>query len=1612
MKKIFMLFGALMLMLNVATAQDCPFRVKFEVTPASCYNNGKVAYAMTNSSGEVITSAGSFTEVRAYYIEQGDTAKHYSGRYLVNASGNMVYPNGWDTLTVDYGTYTIGVEALCWDGSTFVKKDTQTVLTIPTTYVKPSASSLYVTANTEDGFGRRPSLNCVNTGRVQLKIEDGRFPYTVFVVNHNTGDTLRVDTFDEPQYTGTDLTLYNYKDYYTFDSLPPGDWDFYLVDGCDYGLPRTGQKVEVVDYPLLDYVEVYASSGNMHDSNVVKINAVLDKDYAYYNKLLPDHVEYRFTYDGVPSSDWKPFPPVLNGFRALLTDTLASANQYCDIWGKDIKLEYHRKYCNDAVISKTFHLYKPNDNYFVRDSSDIRDSLEEPPYTCDDLYYWHRWYHEIRYKYNDPYDITKNEDDPYYRHHYTHPLTWVYYDTELDSVIKTEVVSNISSESRLYDTDVEAVYGDFSSYTMSNPLNLPIRRTLVDANGCVIYTRFDSLPYCYDHGPEIVDWQMYHTQGDHCCATQGSIGVREHFHSEVDPDGTIIKLERSPYDNRYNFEAVYSSATQSWTIHRSSFENVATIKGGNDGLSMELRDYCLPSGPYHFSIITPCHEFILKDTIAFPDVYSTKMIEEPLFTSHQQCTDMYITYTQGKFARESRNTSLTDGLPLPVVTTELPTYFQIIEGPTGGYDGTLHQVNEPIRISMPGDFVVKIAPSTSLYVCDLPDYYDTIHYGGPTVEFVYAYAFLCDSTSTQGTAYVKGTNGTPPYTYTLFNDIDKQGDTIEVITMSDTTQPAIFSDKAMNSRHEMSCSIEDACGAYFHVNFYPRTMADLQKIWFDGGLQVMETCEGSTISAHALEIASILQYEWYNPAGTLIDSVSSPSIFIPREAQSGWYKVVIRNSGCQDSIVDSVRLTVKEAPTISLSQTMEICPGEEANLSFTPTSPLGTDTPMEFTIAFSNGDGIETKTYHTTSGVPVNDTYITFTDAKIYPLSNSDGNCDYTWADEHDTIRIMMKKNIADACTLLGSYDTVCYGSDALFAARSTMEKPYTIRWYSDYELTHLLKEETMTATGSDTSFYDTLALTHHAEVFVAIEKDGYCPTVYGLPTNSVNMTNGSTEIPCGKIYRLYDDGGATGDYSVGTNVRHTYTTTDGKPITIHFEELNLSETSHLFIISGTELNVDSVLFDLTAGSPNPGLISSNGNALTLYFMPGMKTAAGWSAIVEHSPGMAVADVWKKNAVVIRDEVCQSQTNTYDDPYGVVPNVVADLSILNKNLRKAGTYTYTQTIPEADVHGCDSTVTFILTVNPPAHHDTTVVTTNFIINEQGGYLWPVDGRTYTTTGRYSKRTGLPNGCDSLDILDFIVLQIDTTDNEICRDDTTKLGVSVTTPELTFRDELIPPTIAIGDVLCDDGSIMKVDSFLASGKVAKGVVFYVDTTGVHGWAVSLAAEVEMPWARTEVRTQVRSKIIYDNQFNAMFDQDGYANTLAIKSSAEAAEGNDFETNAPAVYYCYYYDHHTFQAGETHLGWFMGSSTQMATLFVSRFRVNTILSKLSQEYDSRVSLLGGGSSSTYNLRYFTSSECNSSSVISCPESNGRGNLGSALSWYISKNENYVSRPIVSF
>lgn len=1523
MKRLITIFAVIALFVSALSAQNCNLKVKFEIIPATCYNNGKVAYALVNDADEVYnTIPSNLSQVRIYYKVNEEDSAHY----------HAPSTGGWDTLVVDYGTYIVGVEALCNNGGGYTKVDTHTVITIPTTYTKPSASALYVTATQLTDYGKHPTLNCMESGRIQLKIEDGRFPYTVTVKRHGASEVYRTLVFDTNQYKGTNDKLYNYKDYYTIENMPEGDWDFYVVDGCEYGLPRTGQHVNVIGFPKLDYVEIYASSGNFIDFNVVKINAVLDEDYAYYSELLPQFAEYRFTYgDAFPASEWRPFP-IIENYRTTLYDTV-NTDKYCDLRGKNITLEFKLTHCSDTTIYRTFQYNKPNPNYFETDHSDIRDSNKTSGDPCVDLWYYHTRMYSIRYysdlfyygTYNPSY-ANRDNDHPYYRYHYTHPLTWIYTDKNTNQIIKRDTVSNISTWSYLYDTDITASYGSF----FGNTLKLPIERKLVDAKGCEQFITFDTLLFKYDTGSQVTSWKIENSTSEHCCKDKRWVKVYEHYHSDADPDGTIVRLVRSPYNNRYNFEAVYSSATHRWTVTKSSLENVADVVGENDGLSLLLSDYCLPSGPYEFDVITACDSFRLKKNVGFQDIYSTEMTQTPVFTYHQQCTDRYITYTAGQFTLVSRNTSTTTGLELPPNYTALPTYFQIVSGPTGGYDGYQHSVNQDIRISMPGTYVVRIAPSSNLNLCDIPAYYDTIVYDGSTVEFVYAYALLCDSNSTEGTVFVKAGNGTEPYTYTLYPESNKQGTAIA------SNSVGTFENVPMSYEHIFSCMVQDACNSYFHVNINPRTLQDMQKIWFDGGMKVKESCEGDSVSINALEIGNIIQYDWTGPGGFTSDE-SKPYIFIPRGSPSGWYKVTITVPGCTGTISDSVYLTVNASPSLTIQQDALVCPGEEVELTFTPSSPIAGD-DVEFTIAFANGNGVETRTYTAHSGSTVTDIYSTLTDAKIYPIGIKDTRCEYIHADHGDTIYITTRTDIVNACTILTTHDTACFGGDARLTAKSTMEPPYSLRWYADDALDHLLKEEEMT--DSDAwSYYDTLGITKRTVLFVSIEKESMCPTIYGVPTNTMNMQSGSTTLECGQTLRLFDSGGPDGSTQLGEMTLHTFSTTDGKPVVLQFDELNLSKTAHLFVISGSEPLVDSILYDLTSISENPGLITSNGDKLTLYFIGGMVASDGWSARVEHA-GVAIADVWKKNAVILRDDVCQSQSNSYDDPYGVIP-AIATRTQLNLAMRRAGTYIYEKTLEGADSRGCDSTVTFILTVNAPPYRDTTVVTTNL---NGGSYTW--HGKTYTATGKYAFRTSLPDGCDSLDVLNLIILEVDTTVNDLCEGDTTVMGITVKEPEMATNDNLIPPTINVGDIFCTDGSILNVDSFINSGKTAKGIIYYVDNTGMHGLMTALA-ETQLIWVREAVENSVHALTYYPHDPNLVvpsFDMNGLGNTMEIKRTAELADGNDFATNAPAAHFCYYYDHNTRTVGETPQGWYLPSFGELGLLNANRVYVNNTLNKL--------------------------------------------------------------------
>jgi hypothetical protein len=1514
MRKLLLFFITLQSFAAIAqTLSNGVLNVNLTIQDATCLDNGVARFQLVDGTGNPTTATAlGLTDNRCYYIKQGSTTKHYSDY-------------GIDTLLLEAGTYTFGYEAMFWNGNNYELLDVQTVQMLNTSYRIPTVSALYTVAHTEEGYGRWPTIGCENTGRIQLKIEGGKFPYTVVRKDHSSSIPVDTVVFNTYQYidpstfvflNDSDVTRYDYKDYYTFDSLPAGDWDFYVSDGCGYNLPRIGQIVETLVNPVIDTLEILEVNSN--DSNIVRLGVVFDKTTLLYQY---DPV-YRFVNADLGSTDWLPIPYTDTG-RVEMNDTAFSAANYCDLFNKNLSIEYKLNRCNVSPRTKSFYITTPT--RFYTDYSDYIDSrIEEEGNTCLDIREFHSYFYSIRmqsYNYND-----------YNQLYFTTPLTWVYTDNNTNMVIKRDTIRYPHNTSYLWDRDIEAVYGSFRN----EPRHLNLKRQLVDAKGCVLYSQDGSFTYKYDLGVENVDWRLERSvDEDHCCTYNRWINVYEHYKSHASQDGNIIRLVRSPYNNKYNFEAVYNEASESWMVTKSNLENMASIVGASNGRALTIYDYCLPSGPYHFEVLTGCDTFYLQANYSFPDRYSLELTEDISFSSVQHCTDMYLKPLSGEISWVRRNTSVSTGLELDPVYTPVSTSFKIISGPTGGFGENYFNIGDSVRISMPGTFVVEFSRNNELDdYCDDFKIYDTIVYDGAVLDYEYKLTLLCDSFSTTGDAYVKALAGTPPYTYTLYSGPDMTG---SVIASNNT---GVFENVPFTIHDEPSCFIEDACAASFYINMTPSSLQAAQKSWFTGGLKTQTACEGSVITVHAFSLVPIFSYEWTGPGG--FHSISSdPQIFIPRNSPSGWYKVILTSDRCGEEMMDSVYLDVNSSPSLDIEHDMEVCPGSDVSVTLTPRTPNGSAT-VSFTAAVENVDGVS---YYTFNDVPV-DVPQTLTVnvsslTKIYSASIDDGICDYALAD--DTVYLTLRTDVANGCTMLTTDTLVCYGTDARLFSKSTMSAPYTLRWYADYGLTTLLKEDHIN-TDSDWSYYDTTGLTAFTTLYTAIEKEGFCPTVHGLPTHRVNMANDTVTLYCGDVYRLYDSGGENGNYGTGESLKYYFATEDGGRVSIRFENLDLESGSVLHVISGDELSADSVIYSIYKGTTLPEIILSRGNKMTLWFISGnFPPASGWSALVEREPGVSVADVWSRNHVTLHDEVCQNQSGDYADPYGAKLWNAATSAAITNDVKKAGIYSYTYTQTNSDIHGCDTTTTLILTVGAPPHSDTSVTITNLM----GSYYWDKTGETYTTSGLYSKLYSQADGCDSLALLYLTILEVDTSINEICVGDSTMLGIMATVPEITWNNNLVPDKIVPGDLLLDDGTIIKVDNYDNTIHAApKGIVFYVDSTDMHGWAVALtdAYSSACIWAAQSVRQSVHSQTMTSIKADALTDFAGKENTLRIKTTAEAVGSGSFAFNAPAAYYCYYYDHLIGTTGTEAKGWYLPSIGQINLLYMNRAYIHSSIATL--------------------------------------------------------------------
>ena len=133
----------------------------------------------------------------------------------------------------------------------------------------------------------------------------------------------------------------------------------------------------------------------------------------------------------------------------------------------------------------------------------------------------------------------------------------------------------------------------------------------------------------------------------------------------------------------------------------------------------------------------------------------------------------------------------------------------------------------------------------------------------------------------------------------------------------------------------------------------------------------------------------------------------------------------------------------------------------------------------------------------------------------------------------------------------------------------------------------------------------------------------------------------------------------------------------------------------------------------------------------------------------------------------------------------------------------------------------------------------------------------------------------------------------------------------------------------GDILCTDGSIVKPANWPVAGKTAKGIVFYVDRSGQHGWAVSKTSIDNKRWSSNNYsQYDIPGLTNYENWLDAIKDFDGYTNTQIIRDYS-------YNSSTPNLSYP------AAWAVDFESGWYIPAAGQLNVLFGEILVVNNSL-----------------------------------------------------------------------
>ncbi len=922
-KEILLLFLLCVLTFTLSAQPESPkIRLQVTTTPAHCQADGAICCTLQDTSGLRLE------QIRYSYIP------HTGIDSVMETSLACV-------SHLRPGYYIIIVNALCPTGlpgeeAYTVLSDTLQDVAVTSDYVVPTNGMLYNIFSATMPYGIVPSLPCHPTGKAQVKLEGGNFPYTldIWSVSGTDSTFLKTMTFDSRQHQGDDPLKHNFHDYYTIDSLPPGAYKVLCHDGCNYYMPALFFTVPKVKYGIYDETFLLRNSSGIPESrNIVtfKRSALKNENVGhtddYYRILAPQEMplSYRFinpTYSGAQdTTPWQSFPDYSSD-ALFFHDTVTGISDYGGLYFRKIILQV-KPLCEDTLFSYPFVIYPQSSNfaYLNRRYENYHYSpleyrhcgylTEESTYTLvtDNIGCYHATYNclvedSVGCSSPQAYSQTDSVIGSFWNksnHSYiSFPLQYMAVNISADSVISSGILQGTNYNWLHFLLGDKNLDGDTIVIEITDASDLPLLTRLLK------YEKQSD--YQHTASYRKYRWEAREEESDTLCPEAAhSIGVFQRFGSANRLDGTglrytyesdTIRLIGSPDGNKYNFTAYFKQDTLK--VFKEQADNHARISRHNFKVDNHylypgvlLTDTNLAYGTYTWAIYHACDTI---DTLVVERISPLPEIEEPAeYRFDTACTQLKIIPVKGALR--------VNGAPVE-------TFFQIFPDDQCYHTPSAARLGDTLSAGVPGFYRIGMyalpkgksstLPFNPCFVTDT-----VIEWGGNTIELDYLYGHICSENDLTGFVRAKGKNGLRPYIYTLY---DAPGGTGTVLGTNST---GIFDNVPLQYAQRVSVEMTDFCQAHFISDLTIGNMEKVRKGWTNRELNEITLGLSDTFKLYGLSLGDV-SYHWHGPNGF---SVYAQNATLPLESLgcSGTYYIDIDGAGC-GTLRDSIVLHVVEHP--------------------------------------------------------------------------------------------------------------------------------------------------------------------------------------------------------------------------------------------------------------------------------------------------------------------------------------------------------------------------------------------------------------------------------------------------------------------------------------------------------------------------------------------------------------------------------------------------------------------------------------------------------------------------------------------------------------------------